>query len=261
MAEVPLPGSIRVEVTGAVAVVSLARPAKRNALNLEMIEALKGLFGQPPAGVRAAVLRGDGDHFCAGLDLADIGDQDATAGVFHSRLWHRAFAAIESGDLPVVSVLRGAVIGGGLELAAATHIRVAEPSAFYALPEGQRGIFVGGGGSVRIPRLIGVARMMDMMLTGRTYGAADGGAAGLSQYVVEAGAGDALALELAEKMAGNARMTNFAVLQALPAIAAADPAIGYLTESLVSSIAASDGEAKQRVAEFLDKRAAKISHG
>lgn len=256
-----LPGSVRVEINRAVAVVSLARPGKRNALNVEMIEALGGFFGQPPEGVRAVVLRGDGEHFCAGLDLSEITDQDATAGVFHSRKWHRAFAAIESGDLPVVSVLRGAVIGGGLELAAAAHIRVAEASTFYALPEGQRGIFVGGGGSVRIPRLIGVARMMDMMLTGRTYGAADGAGAGLSQYVVEDGAGDALALELAGKMAGNARMTNFAVLQALPAIAGADPAMGYLAESLVSSIAAADGEATARLAEFLEKRAAKISHG
>lgn len=261
MADTPIPDSIRVEITGSVAVLSLARPRKRNALNVEMIEGLRRFFSTPPEGVRAAVLRGDGEHFCAGLDLSEITEQDASAGVFHSRLWHRAFAAIESGDLPVVSVLQGAVIGGGLELAAATHIRVAEPSAFYALPEGQRGIFVGGGGSVRIPRLIGVARMMDMMLTGRTYGAADGGAVGLSQYVVEAGAGDARALALAEKMAGNARMTNFAVLQALPAIARADPAVGYLTESLISSIAASDGEAKERLAEFLDKRAAKVSHG
>ena len=96
---------------------------------------------------------------------------------------------MEGGDLPVVSVLRGAVIGGGLELAAATHIRLAEPSTFYALPEGQRGIFVGGGGSIRIPRLIGVARMADMMLTGRTYGAADGGAIGLSQYLPAEGQG------------------------------------------------------------------------
>ena len=61
------------------------------------------------------------------------------------------------------------MIGGGLELAAAAHVRVSEPSAYYALPEGQRGIFVGGGGSVRLPRLIGVARMADMMLTGRVY--------------------------------------------------------------------------------------------
>ena len=255
-----LPDLVRVEVKGDVAVVSLARAGKRNALNVAMIEGLRRFFSAPPEGVRAAVLRGDGEHFCAGLDLSEITEQDAAAGVFHSRLWHRAFAAMESGDVPVVASLRGAVIGGGLELAAAAHIRVAEASTFYALPEGQRGIFVGGGGAVRIPRLIGVARMTDMMLTGRTYGAADGGAAGLSQYVVEDGAGDALALELAGKIAGNTRMTNFAVLQALPAIAGASPAAGYLTESLISSIAAADGEAKQRVAEFLDKRAAKITH-
>ncbi len=255
------PAPLRVEIHGAVAVLSLARPGKRNALNLPMIDALGAFFAQPPAGVRAAVLRGDGAHFCAGLDLNDITDQDATAGVFHSRRWHRAFGAMEAGDLPVVAVLRGAVIGGGLELAAAAHIRVAEPSTFYALPEGQRGIFVGGGGSVRIPRLIGVARMTDMMLTGRTYGAAEGGAIGLSQYLPEADAGDALALELAGRIAGNAPMTNFAVLQALPAIAAAAPATGFLAESLVSAVAAADGEAKRRLADFLEKRAAKVSHG
>ncbi len=167
---------------------------------------------------------------------------------------------METGELPVVAVLRGAVIGGGLELAAAAHIRVAEPSTFYALPEGQRGIFVGGG-SVRIPRLIGVARMADMMLTGRTYGAADGAAIGLSQYQPGANEGLALAMDLAKRIAGNTRLTNFAVMHALPRIADADPATGYLTESLMSAIAASDDEAKRRLADFLEKRAAKVAHG
>ena len=255
-----LPAALSCSVSGAVATLRLDRPAKRNALNLELIEGLHRFFATPPAEVRAVVLHGEGDHFCAGLDLSEIGEQDAAAGMFHSRSWHRAFAAMEGGDLPVVSVLRGAVIGGGLELAAATHIRVAEPSTFYALPEGQRGIFVGGGGSVRIPRLIGVARMTDMMLTGRTYGAADGAAIGLSQYLPAEGEGLALATELAERIAGNARLTNFAVLQALPQIAAADPATGFLTESLMSAIAAADGQAKLRLADFLEKRAGKIEH-
>src|SRR3546814_2970966 len=102
-------------------------------------------------------------------------------------MWYAAFRHIQFGRVPVIAVLHGAVIGGGLELAAATHVRIAEPSSFYALPEGQRGIFVGGGGSVRIPRLIGVARMMDMMLTGRVYDAAEGHAIGLSQYLVGKG--------------------------------------------------------------------------
>ena len=256
-----LPTSLACTIDGAVAELRLGRPAKRNALNVEMVNALRGFFDAPPPDVRAVVLHGEGEHFCAGLDLADIQEQDAAAGVFHSRLWHRAFAAMEGGTLPVVCVTQGAVIGGGLELAAAAHIRVAEPSTFYALPEGQRGIFVGGGGSVRIPRLIGTARMMDMMLTGRTYGAADGAAIGLSHYQPAAGEGLALGRTLAAKIAGNARLTNFAVLQALPRIADADPAMGYLTESLMSAIAASDPEAKQRLAAFLDGRAAKVRHG
>jgi enoyl-CoA hydratase/carnithine racemase len=255
-----LPASLRCVVHGPVAVLCLARPAKRNALNVELVEGLRRFFDAPPDGVRAVVLHGEGAHFCAGLDLSDITEQDATAGVFHSRLWHRAFAAIEGGTLPVVAVLQGAVIGGGLELAAAAHIRVAEPSTFYALPEGQRGIFVGGGGSVRIPRLIGVARMADMMLTGRTYGASEGAAIGLSTYQPGDGEGLALAMELAEKIAGNAPLTNFAIVQALPRIADADPAMGYLAESLMSAVAAADGEAKQRLADFLEKRTAKVVH-
>jgi enoyl-CoA hydratase/carnithine racemase len=104
------------------------------------------------------MIHGVGPHFSAGLDLNELSKRDVTAGVHHSRSWHRVFEKIEFGSIPVVAVLKGAVVGGGLELAAATHVRVAERSAFYALPKGQRGIFVGGGGSVRLQRLIGVAR-------------------------------------------------------------------------------------------------------
>jgi enoyl-CoA hydratase/carnithine racemase len=99
----------------------------------------------------------------------------------------------------VIAALKGAVIGGGLELACAAHVRVAEPSAYFALPEGQRGIFVGGGGSVRLPRLIGVARMTDMMLTGRVYSAIEGASYGFAQYLTEEGNALAKAVELATK--------------------------------------------------------------
>ena len=146
--------------------------------------------------------------------------------------------------MPVVAVLHGAVVGGGLELAAATHIRVAERSAYYALPEGSRGIFVGGGGSVRLPRLIGTSRMMDMMLTGRTYGAEEGQALGLSHYLVAPGDGLAKGIELAKRIAGNAPMTNFAVMHVLPRIAEQDRASGYLMESLIAAIAQGDDEAQ-----------------
>ena len=239
--------------------VGLDRTHKRNAINDETIAALDEAFSTLPSDVKAAVIHGVGPHFSAGLDLSEISERDVTAGVHHSRSWHRVFEKIEFGRIPVVAVLKGAVVGGGLELAAATHVRVAERSAFYALPEGQRGIFVGGGGSVRLPRLIGVHRMADMMLTGRAYGAAEGVALGFSQYLVEDGEGFSKGLALAEAMAANAPLTNFAVIQALPRIAESDPRVGYLMESLMAAVAQGDGEAKARVNAFLEKRAAKVS--
>ena len=135
---------------------------------------------------------------------------------------------------------------------------MADASAFYALPEGQRGIFVGGGGSARLPRLIGVARMTDMMLTGRVYRADEGERLGFAQYLVGAGEARAKAVELARKMAGNAAMTNFAVMQALPRIADSTQELGLFTESLIASIAQSAPEAKARVRAFLDGKAAKV---
>ena len=187
-------------------------------------------------------------------------DTDIAAGIAHSRSWHRAFEAIEFGRVPVVSVMHGAVVGGGLELVCSTHVRVAEKSAFYALPEGMRGIFVGGGGSVRISRLIGVSRMQDMMLTGRTYGAHEGLALGLSHYVVEPGEGLAKGIELARRIAQNTQMTNFAVQHILPRIGVSDPVTGLAIEALISSIAQGDPAAKERLKDFLEKRAAKVSH-
>jgi enoyl-CoA hydratase/carnithine racemase len=256
-----LPASLRARREGAVLVVELARPAKRNALDDETVLGLETLFRNLPADVLAVVLAGEGEHFCAGLDLAMLRGRDAAEGMHHSRLWHRAFGEIEFGRVPVVAALQGAVIGGGLELAAAAHIRVAERSTFYALPEGQRGIYVGGGASVRLPKLIGVARMRDMMMTGRIYGAAEGMAIGLSQYLVEPGDGLAKAVELAARAAQNAPLTNYALIHALPRIADSDPAAGYLTESLMAAIAQSDAEAKRRLAEFLEKRAGRATPG
>ena len=209
--------------------------------------------------VKAAVIHGAGEHFSAGLDLSELVETDLVGAIEHSPLWHRAFEAIEFGRVPVVSALHGAVVGGGLELACATHVRVAEASAFYALPEGQRGIFVGGGGSVRLPRLIGVSRMMEMMLTGRVYRAEEGHSFGFSHYVAPDGEGLAKAKELARKIAGNAGRTNFALIQALPRIAEGDRAAGYLMEALMSSIAQDDAEAKSRLRAFLEKRADKVA--
>jgi (methylthio)acryloyl-CoA hydratase len=179
--------------------------------------------------------------------------------VSFSRNLYEVLDRIEYGAVSVVTALHGGVIGGGLELAAAAHIRVAERSTYYALPEGMRGIFVGGGGAVRIPRLISTSRMVDMMLTGRTYNA-EQDALGFSQYVVEDGNGLAAALRLAQQIAKNTAISNFAAVQALPRIFRADSEAGFRMESLMAAIAVSDEEAKTRLRDFLDKRAAKALH-
>jgi enoyl-CoA hydratase/carnithine racemase len=250
--------SLATEQVGAVFTIGLNRPAKRNALNDGLMEEIQHCFSHLPEGTGAVVLHGLGDHFSAGLDLSELRERDATAGLQHSQMWHRVFDKIQYCRVPVIAALKGAVIGGGLEMACAAHIRVAEPSAYYALPEGTRGIFVGGGGSVRLPRLIGVARMADMMLTGRVYSASEGVVHGFSQYLTEEGGAFAKAMELAGRVAANAPLTNFAVLQALPLIAEANPQTGLLMESLMATVAQSDNEAKLRIRSFLEHKTAKV---
>ncbi|MBX9872270.1 MAG: crotonase/enoyl-CoA hydratase family protein [Burkholderiaceae bacterium] len=244
-----------------IAVIRLTRPAKRNALNDGLILAIRQLFENMPEGVRAAVIDGEGDHFCAGLDLSELKERDAGQGLHHSRMWHAALEQVQYGPVPVIAALHGAVVGGGLELASACHIRVADESTFYALPEGSRGIFVGGGGAVRIPRLIGAARMTDMMLTGRVYNAADGEKVGFAQYLVPQGTAFDKAYELAVRVAQNAPLTNYALIHALPRIAEQPADQGFLTEAMMAAIAQSAPEAKQRVRAFLDGKAAKVSKG
>ena len=246
------------EMRGDIAVIRLSRPAKRNALGDALILALRDQIENLPAEARAAVLCGEGEHFCAGLDLSELKERDAGQGLHHSRMWHAALERVQYGPVPVIAALHGAVVGGGLELASACHIRVADESTFYALPEGSRGIFVGGGGAVRIPRLIGAARMTDMMLTGRVYNAQDGERIGLAQYLVPQGEAFDKALELAQRVAQNAPLTNYALMHALPRIAEQPADQGFFTEALMAAVAQSAPEAKSRVKAFLEGKADKV---
>jgi (methylthio)acryloyl-CoA hydratase len=250
---------LQVSHDDAVTIVALNRPQKRNALSDGVIAELQYCFENLNETTKCVVLHGLGGHFCAGLDLSELSERNAAQGVAHSRSWHRALDSIDKGQVPVVAALHGAVVGGGLELAASCHIRVADASTFYALPEGSRGIFVGGGGSVRIPKLIGVARMTDMMLTGRTYAADDGEKIGLAQYLVAEGSALAKALEIAKRIAENAPMTNFALTHGLPRIAEQSSDHGYFTEALLASIAQDAPEAKARVKAFLEGKANKVA--
>ncbi len=245
---------LTVEVDGDLATLCLDRPDKRNAINDELIVGLKGFFQSPPGGVKVVVLCGNGSHFSAGLDLAEHKERTALEVMRHSQFWHETFRSMEFGPVPIVAALHGGVIGGGLELAMAAHVRVAEPSAFYALPEGRRGIFVGGGASVRVSKVIGVDRMREMMLTGRRYDAEDGVRLGLSHYLVGEGEALAEAKRLAGKIAGNAPASNYMTIHALARIGDMSTTEGLFTESLASALTQTSDDAREGMRAFLEKR-------
>ena len=147
------------ELDGAVALVGLNRPTKRNAINNAVVMQLRDAVVRAGEEADAGVIFGHGVNFSAGLDLEELlkGMDPATPRPRKkpNHAWHSVFDIIARGPIPFVAALHGAVVGGGLELAAAAHIRVADSTAFFGLPEGQRGIFVGGGGTVRVQRIVG----------------------------------------------------------------------------------------------------------
>ncbi|SPF80224.1 crotonase/enoyl-CoA hydratase family protein [Pseudoprimorskyibacter insulae] len=247
------------DIQGDVAIVGLNRPEKRNAISDRFVEELNDVISMAEAGAKAAVIHGHGPHFCAGLDLAEHVQKTPFEGVHGSRRWHEVFARIQHGKLPWFAALHGAVVGGGFELAASCQVRVADETTFMALPEGQRGIFVGGGGSVRCARLIGVARMTDMMLTGRSIDAETAERWNAVQYVVPAGTAVERATEMAARAATNAEITNYAIIHALPRISDMAKEDGLFVESFIASFTATSPEAEDRLRAFLEKRAAKVA--
>jgi enoyl-CoA hydratase/carnithine racemase len=233
----------------------LNRPGKRNALNDALIAALDRYFAAVPDTVRAVIISGEGGHFSSGLDLSEHVERTARDVMAHSRNWHRVMALVQGSSVPVIAAMNGAVIGGGLEFAAACHVRVAEETVRFQMPEGQRGIFIGGGGSVRISKLIGADRLTEMLLTGRVYSGAEGERLGLAHYVVPEGQALAKATELAERVARNSRTINAMVIGALASIASMPPEAGLYAESLAAALSLTGPDAEEGLKAFLDKRA------
>lgn len=241
-------------------VVTLNRPSKRNALNLDTIEELVNLFTHAPrSGAKAIVLAAEGDHFCAGLDLVEHHNEDRSPADFmHVCLrWHEAFNKMEYGGVPVIAALKGAVVGGGLELASAAHIRVADATTYFALPEGQRGLFTGGGATIRVADLIGKARMIDMMLTGRVYQGQEAIDLGLAQYLEEGSSFDK-ALDLARRAAANLPLTNFAICSAISHMQNMSAMDAAYAEAVVAGVVNTQPDARSRLAAFADKTAARV---
>jgi len=240
--------------------VVLSRPAKRNALNADTIEELIEVFSRlPRMGARAVVLRAEGDHFCAGLDLVEHHNEQRRPEEFmHVCLrWHEAFNKMEYGGVPIIAALKGAVVGGGLELASAAHVRVADQTTYFALPEGQRGLFTGGGATIRVADLVGKARMIDMMLTGRVYKQEEAFHVGLCQYLVE-GSSEDKAMEIARTAAENPGLSNFAICSAISHMQSMSAMDAAYAESVVAGIVNTQPASNERLEAFANKSAPRV---
>jgi enoyl-CoA hydratase len=181
--------AVRVEKSGPVSTVFLHRPARRNAVDgptaARLADAFRAFDADPEASV--AVLHGEGGVFCSGADLTAIGtgrgnrvaaDGDGPMGVSRLRL-----------AKPVIAAVAGYAVAGGLELALWCDLRVADETAVFGVFCRRWGVPLVDGGTVRLPRLIGTSRAMDMILTGRAVDAAEAAAIGLANRVVPAGPG------------------------------------------------------------------------
>ncbi len=245
---------LNIEIDGRVAVLAMDRPDKRNAMNEALLAEIDAFFSSPPDDVKVSIITGTGGHFCAGLDLSEHIHRSAEENLMHSRDWHDVMDRIEFGRIPVISAMNGVVMGGGLELATSTHVRVADSTTIYQLPEGRRGIYVGGGASVRVARIMGAGRMREMMLTGRKLNAEEGVALGLNHYAVEEGTALDKAKSLAEKIADNAPMSNYFMIHTIGRLEDMARADGLYAEALSAAVVQTTPDAKEGLAAFLEKR-------
>lgn len=247
---------VRVERDGAVAHIVLDRPAKLNALTLAMVAQLDEACAQleRDAGARAVVLRSTSSRaFCAG---ADVHEWSALGAEGMWRRWiaegHRVFARIAALPMPTLAAIDGMAFGGGLELALCCDLRIAAPSARFALPEVKIGIVPGWGGPARLAALIGTSRTKQMALTGVPVDAATALAWGLVNEVV---AGDALvdrASALGAALAAGPRIAVQVTKQLIDAAAAgASPAV---LDALAAGFVAGTEDLAEGVAAFRAKR-------
>ena len=240
-----------------VALVTLDRADRRNALTAAMLEQLAEIFASVRGrrDLRAVVLAGEGAHFCAGSDIAELQTLDADGARSRSARGQAVCDAIESCGVPVVAAVGGAAAGGGCELALACHLRVAEEDAFFSLPETALGLIPAYGGTQRLPRATGSTAALSLMLAGERVPARDALRLGLVNHVVPPGQARAKAAELARRIADEAApLAVRACLEAVTAGARLTLADGLALETELFARLFSTADAREGPRAFLEKR-------
>jgi enoyl-CoA hydratase len=247
-----------VEREGAVAVVTLNRPAVLNALNRGTIAELAQVMPALAAdGARAVVLTGAGPKaFAAGADINELATLSAAEAQAHAATGQRAFDTIERLGVPVIAAVNGFALGGGCELAMACTLRLAADSARFGQPEVNLGLTPGYGGSQRLPRLVGRGRALELLLSGDMIPAARAAEIGLVNRVVPAASLMTEARALAAALAGKAPLAVRYILEAVQRGADMPLAEAQHLESALFGLAASTDDMREGTAAFLAKRPA-----
>ena len=242
---------------GAVRIITVNRPDKLNALNRATLEALQVAFdaAADDDAVRAVVLTGSGARaFVAGADIAEMSGLSAVQARDFSLVGQRLMRRMERMPKPVVAMVNGFALGGGLELAMCCHLRIAADSAKLGLPEVTLGLLPGFGGSQRLLRLVGRAAALEMTLTGAPVDAARAMQLGLVNRVVPAAELEQETMALATKLASNAPLAMRGILDAIHVggECAIDDGLEY--ESAQFGLAFSTDDAREGMAAFLERR-------
>jgi enoyl-CoA hydratase len=248
--------TITVEKRDAVAVLTINRPDKLNALNKQVhidgVAALDDL--RADASIRVVVLTGSGEKaFIAGADISEFEGQTPVTqrDLFHERT---LFNAIDSFPKPVIAMINGFCLGGGNELALACDIRVASENSRFSQPEIKLGIMCGGGGTQRLARLIGEGRAMELCLSGDMIDAATAHKFGLLNHVYPADQLEAETLKLARKIAEKAPIALQLTKEAVKFASRSNLDEGLRREVDLFAICFSTEDKKEGVAAFLEKR-------
>jgi enoyl-CoA hydratase len=247
--------AIRLTRIDELALVTLARPQALNALNFALLRDLDAALEQVAAGdARALLVTGAGDRaFCAGADLRELQGRPLAAARADAAFGQRVLDRLEALAIPSIALVNGYAFGGGLELALACTFRIAAPDARLGFPEIRLGLIPGYGGTQRLPRLLGPARALELILSGRTVMAEEALAIGLVNRIVEGdliAAGCAFAREMTGWSLLALRLAREAVRRGL----SAPLTEGLAIEADLNALARASADAAEGIAAFLEKR-------
>jgi enoyl-CoA hydratase/carnithine racemase len=263
MSSAPLHAPLHFECEGNLAVVTLNRPERSNALSRELLREL-GRVGERVAAntdLRAVILTGSGEKaFCAGADLKERAGMDDAQVLEQLSAYQHELAWLSDCKLPVVAAINGVAFGGGLELALACTLRVCVPHALFALPETGLGIIPGAGGTQRLPRLVGPARAAEMILLGRRVDARTAEHWGLVNKIVQQPTH--LLAETRQWLApvvDGAKVAQTAALEALRAADTCDLETGLARERELYETCLRTEDRREALRAFAEKRAPKFT--